>query len=171
MNSTQEWLCRILEETTDRQDDIRWFDRNWDYKDWRAWIACCFALPFYIKGERDVLARVLRCFCDAESGGSQHSLIEACEAFCERPYGDEVFIHEVVKAAPVMLKVSPIFFGEFFCPLIMHNNNFDIAEQYFLNALENLPTKEEQQTIIVLLCHLNITICDLVSYGFINQCR
>jgi len=148
MNATQELLCEILEETTDRQDHLPWWEREWDIKDLRSWLVCCIALPFYIKGERDVLARALKCYCDAESRGSQHQLTSACEAFCERPYGNETYIQEIVKAAPVMLRTSPINYGEIFQTFITHEQALRQTDTYFLTALQNLETQEEKQTII-----------------------
>ena len=155
MNSTQKWLCEILEESTDRQDHLPWWERDWDYKDWRAWIACCFALPFYIKGEREVLVRALRCFCDAESGGSQTSLADACAAFCDNPCENETFITEVVNASPEMLRRAPYFFGgKIFQGVLNHIANCKSSRLLFISAICNLNSLDEKQTIVDYLVYL-----------------
>lgn len=153
MNATQEMLCEILEETTDRQDHLRWWEREWDIKDFRSWLVCCIALPFFIKGEREVLARALKCLCDSESRGTQNKLINACEAFCEHPYENEIFILEVVKAAPEMLKRSANFFGSMFQGLLNYCVD-DISRKHYISALDSLETIEEKQVIIDFLVYL-----------------
>ena len=154
MNFTQETLCQILEETTDRQDHLRWWERDWDYKDIRAWIACCVALPLCIQGEREVLARALRCYCDAESRGSQCYLKLACEAFCDDPYDNEIFILELVKAAPEMLKRSAYFFGGEMFQGFLNCCVDEIPRKHYFSALSSLETIDEKQVIIDYLVYL-----------------
>lgn len=153
INGMREWLCETLEETTDKQEQLRWFEREWDFKDWRTWMACCYGLAQYVKNNRVVLARMLRCLCDTESGGSQNIFITVCEAYCDHPYDDEVFISEVVKAAPEMLKRSANFFGGVFQDLLNHCI-YDIPRQHYLSALSSLETMEEKQSIIDFLVYL-----------------
>jgi hypothetical protein len=154
MNGKQEWLCQTLEETTDRQENLRWSYRVWDFKDWRTWLACCYALEYYVKNNREVLARMLRCLCDTEGDGSQNICISVCEAYCDKPYDNEIFILEVVRAAPEMLKRSAIFFGEEMFQGLLNHCVYDIPRKYYLSALSSLETIEEKQVIIDFLVYL-----------------
>ena len=146
MNGEQQALCRILEESTDVQDDIPWYNREWNQMKLNAYLAACIALQYQINHkDREMLARILRCFCDSESGGVQFDLVRACEAYSDNPYEDEMFVSEVVKAAPEMLKKSPWCFGSgmFICLLYSQH----IKWTYFIQTFKTL-NRDEQQVIV-----------------------
>jgi len=141
----QDFFCEYLEYSVDKQDHLIWSQRDWDSDKLRSYMACCFALPFFVKNDLKVLARMLRCFCDAESGGVQVSLISACESFCPNPYDNEDFIREIVKASPEMLKKSPKWFADYFFPGVYVPDK--PSRLFFYEAFTSLE-KKEQQVII-----------------------
>jgi len=150
----KEFFCEYLEDSMDKQDHLTWSARDWDPDKLRSYMACCFALPYFVRNDREVLTRMLCCLCDAESGGVQTTLISACEAYCENPYENDIFILEVVKVAPEMLKRSVIYFGrELFQYMLNHCVN-DISHKLYLSALTGLETIEEKQVIIDFLVYL-----------------
>lgn len=157
MNIDQEWLCKILEESTDIQEGVPWHERDWDQAKLNAYIASCLALKYYIQNDKDVLARMLRCFCDSESGGVQFELATACEAYTENPYEDERFVNEVLKAAPEMLKKSPKWFGDTVFTRLFYP--YTTKWTYFLQTFKNLD-RSEQQIIIDYLTYLQEELGD-----------
>ena len=118
MDDVAKFLCETLEEAMDKQDDILWYLRDWDENKLKLWVVAGFALRPYIRNDREVLARVLRCACDADACGGEEDFINTCVHFNDPPgtecYLNHDFIREVVKAAPEMLIKSPILFGEKF---------------------------------------------------------
>lgn len=152
MDKPQDLMCRLLEQSTDRQDDVLWYEREWDQEKLDIYIVCCLALRHYIDNNREVLARMLRCFCDAEAGEIQYELISACQAYCTDYFNDKAYVSEIVKAAPEMLIKSPIWFGgEYFQRVL---NNYDTTKTYFLEALKLLRTTSDQQVIVDFLVYL-----------------
>lgn len=141
----QETLCEILEESTDRQDDVFVWDRDWNPDKVNAFQASCIGLIQEPNHEPALLARMLRCFCDAESGGMQNLLRMACELFCSDPYDDAAFVSEVIKAAPEMLKRSPEYFGGFMMsPMITAES---IKNPGAAKVFQSL-SQEERQVVI-----------------------
>ncbi|MCL2119844.1 MAG: hypothetical protein FWH27_15615 [Planctomycetaceae bacterium] len=146
----KDFLCDYLEDSMDKQDHLPWEKRDWDLDKLRSYMACCFALPYFVKNDHEVLARMLRCFCDAESGGVQEDLIRACEAFSDDPYHDTVFIGETVKVAAEMLKKSPMWFGTRLFACVVFRSG---SKPFFLNAFESLEKQEDQQIIVDFLTY------------------
>ena len=142
MNSKQKWLCEILEACKDDQDHLPWWKRDWDQIKIYGYIAASFAMQKYLEHDREVLARILRCFCDADAGGIQHGLLDACESFCENPRENEDYISEVTKAAPEMLKKSPVFYGDFVFGMVPFTDT--IRWNYFINTFQSLSVEEKQ---------------------------
>lgn len=141
----QDLLCEILEESVDRQDNIAYDEREWNPDKLNAYCAACIALELDPNHDPEILARMLRCFCDAESGGVQQTLVSACLYFCEEPYDDDVFVAEMIKAAPVMLKRSPDCFGGLMMtPMITAKA---IRKPEAVKVFQSL-SKEERQVII-----------------------
>jgi len=142
MNSEQQILCEILEESKDIQNDILWWNREWDPMKLNAYTAACFALQHHKNHkDRELLARILRCCCDSESGGVQYELFAACEAFSDNCYDDEFFIAELVNAAPEMLKNAPSTFSEIFGAAILPN---EIRWTYFTKTFQSLDRNSQQ---------------------------
>jgi len=169
MNGEQQILCRILEESKDGQDDIPWCDREWDQMKIYAYTAACFALQHHKNHKnRELLVRILRCFCDSESGEVQYELVDACEAYCDNPYEDDVFVSEVVNAAPEMLKKSAFWFGNTMFRSLLSPH--EVGWTFFIQTFKTL-NKNEQQVIVDYLtyCHENDTDDD--DYWFVlNDC-
>jgi Catalase len=79
-----------------------------------------------------------------ESGGVQQTLGSICEAFCNDPWKNDVFVTEVIKASPEMLKRSPLQFGDFIASL----RTVDAIHQpHTIDTFLSL-SKEDRQMII-----------------------